>query len=360
MNNPTEHTLIEQMRITEFEVENRKALLSLTNDDVSALLSCRAVIEKNLDTIINSHYAKQIQIPEIALIIGDANTLEHLKIAQRRYILDLFSGVYDLDYVENRCRVGLIHKRIGVDPKLYLAGVLCLKESIGACIEKNILDKAQSVKIWEAMDRLLIFDVSLVFDTYIRTLVTEIETEKNKTEVYATSLEEKIRIRTRQLEDLAQIDPLTGLLNTRHLHETLTKILRNAESCRQPVSIVYIDVNDFKLINDTEGHQRGDEILQMVGKAIKGSARPEDFCFRYGGDEFCVILGNCTEQQAREIYVMSLQKRMLSVNISLSIGVAQTGTDIFIDGTQLIKNADEDMYISKAKHKAAKLKNFPK
>ena len=140
------------------------------------------------------------------------------------------------------------------------------------------------------------FDITLIFETYIRSLIIEVETAKAKSDQYALSLEEKVRERTEQLDKLAQLDPLTGLLNTRQLDEILTKTLRIAQRQKESITAVYMDVNDFKPINDREGHQRGDEVLQSVGQIIKGCARLEDYCFRYGGDEFFVILKNCTEQ----------------------------------------------------------------
>jgi len=103
------------------------------------------------------------------------------------------------------------------------------------------------------------------------------------------------------------------------LHEILTKVLRSAKRRQEMVSVVYIDVNDFKQINDVHGHQQGDEILQKVGQAIKICAREEDYCFRYGGDEFFVILNNCTEQQARDIYVVHLEQKMQDMGVSLNV-----------------------------------------
>jgi diguanylate cyclase (GGDEF)-like protein len=196
------------------------------------------------------------------------------------------------------------------------------------------------------------FDITLVFETYIRSLVSEIETAKAKSDSYAVTLEEKVRARTEQLNELARHDPLTGLLNTRDLNETLMKAMRSAQRQSQPITVVYMDINDFKIINDTNGHQRGDEVLQAVGYAIKGCARLEDYCFRYGGDEFFVILTNCTAQQARDIYITVLEKKIQVLNVSLSIGVAETGPTHFIAEALLIKQADEDMYLTKQGHKA--------
>jgi diguanylate cyclase (GGDEF)-like protein len=202
------------------------------------------------------------------------------------------------------------------------------------------------------------FDVTLIFETYIRSLIAEVETAKARSDQYALSLEEKVRVRTQQLDKLARLDPLTGLLNIRQLNEVLTTVLRSAERQHEATTVVYIDVNDFKIINDTHGHQQGDEILQTVSEAIKGCARVEDYCFRYGGDEFLVILKNCTEQQARDIYLVALEKKMCAVGVSLSAGLAQTGPEYFVDGMALIKRADENMYVFKKAHKAAKKENL--
>jgi len=354
MINPTDKTLIEQMRITEFDIEHRKMLISLTDADVASLISCKSTIEKYVDNIISDFYIQQTSIPEIALLIGDADTLNRLKAAQRRYILDLFSGLYDLEYVNNRCRIGLVHKRIGVEPKLYLSGVLCLKELLRISIDKHFTNEESRREARIALDKLLMFDVTLVFETYIRSLVTEIEAGKEKSDSYAIILEEKVRARTQQLDELSQHDSLTSLLNTRQLNKILMTALRGAQRQHQPISVVYIDVNDFKLINDTEGHQRGDEVLQSIGYAISGCARLDDYCFRYGGDEFFVILNNCTAQQARDIYVVALEKKMQEIGISLSIGIAETGPSYFIDEMLLVRQADENMYLCKQAHRAKK------
>lgn len=85
----------------------------------------------------------------------------------------------------------------------------------------------------QALDKLMMFDVALVFETYIRSLVAEIETSRNKSEQYARTLEEKVATRTRQLEELSRTDPLTGLLNRRYLDETLTRVLRSAQRRRE-------------------------------------------------------------------------------------------------------------------------------
>jgi diguanylate cyclase (GGDEF)-like protein len=351
----TDQTLLEQMRITEFDIEHRKTLFCFSDTDSKALLSCKSLLETNIDTLVEEFYRLQTSDAEISLLIGDADTLGRLRNAQRRYVLDLFSGVYDLEYVNNRLRIGLVHKRIGVKPKLYLSAIHTLKGLLHRTIYDSINSDTERRAVLTALDKLLLFDVTLVFETYIRSLLSEIETAKDKTEQYARSMEEKVKERTNQLEEMTRTDALTGLLNVRYLEETITSMLRSAQRRSEPLSLVYIDVNDFKLINDTNGHQRGDEILVIIAKAIRMISRVEDSCFRYGGDEFCIVLPNCREDQAREIYIHRLNEKISERldDITLSCGVVQTGPNEYLDPRALIRHADEKMYSNKQIHKGA-------
>ena len=348
----TDQTLLEQMRITDFEVDYRKTLFSLTEEDAHLLVKARTLIGVKIDFVVDQFYETQTSVPEIALLIGDADTLRRLRSAQRKYVNDLFGGFYNLEYVNNRLRIGLVHKRIGVEPKLYLAAVNTLHQLLIAMLHLTIPDAGQCEKTIAALTKLFMFDVSFVFETYIRSLVAEIEISKDKSESYARILEEK----TKQLEAVSRTDPLTGLLNMRLLTEMLTKEIRTAQRRAELVTMVYIDINDFKAINDGFGHQRGDEVLRAVASAISLVSRMEDYCFRYGGDEFCVILSNCSVEQAEEVYLSRLIEELhkREPDVSLSIGCAQTGPQEYVTALDLIHLADERMYAHKSECKRAK------
>ncbi|TCK08136.1 diguanylate cyclase (GGDEF)-like protein [Marinobacterium mangrovicola] len=350
----TDLTLLEQLRITEFEIENRQRLFMISDEDVRLIVEARSIVEAGLDALVDRFYDLQTSVPEIALLIGDAETLGRLRNAQKRYISDLFSGVYDIDYVNNRLRIGLVHKRIGVDTTLYLSAVYILKALLSDLLSEHIVDLNRRAKTLAALEKVFLFDITLVFETYIRSLLSEIETSRKKSEQYASSLEEKVKDRTRQLEQMARTDPLTGLFSVRYLDESLTRYLRAAERRLEPVSLVYIDVNDFKEFNDSQGHQRGDEILRAVGSAIRQVSRAEDGCFRYGGDEFCIILPNCDREQAQKNYCDRLVEELdkAEQNVVLSIGIAQTGPESYASATALIAQADSAMYQSKAEFKS--------
>ena len=342
----TEQTLLEQMQITEFEIDSRKQLVDLTDAEVELLKDYRATIEPDLDLIVEAFYNQQTQIPEVSLLIGDADTLGRLSNAMYHYVVDLFSGVYDEDYVNSRLRIGLIHKRIGVDTKLYLASIYQLKLLLCDHIRSSTDDQTMRDKRITALERLLIFDTSLVFETYIRGLISEIEISRQKSEQYARSLEETVRARTAELEHTARTDSLTGLLSVRYLHETLTRAIRSAERRKEPIALIYFDVNKFKAINDLQGHQRGDEVLRHIGDVLRSISRHEDCCFRYGGDEFCVVLPNCTQQQARDYFIARINETLerIEPDVSLSFGVVGAGIDEYPTPDQLIACADQAMY----------------
>jgi diguanylate cyclase len=202
-----EPSLLAQMNINDHEFERRKVFLDLGSDEIALLAGCRHFIEEEIEAIVDEFYRVQVSIEEITLLIGEAETLKRLHAAQRSYVLDLFSGRIDLDYVRNRLRIGLVHKRIGVEPKLYLSAVKTLKDILFSVLGHRVPDSAVLSKTCQALDKLLYFDITLVFDTYIRSLVGEVETAKGRVESYAESLELQVAERTRLLEEkVAQLE----------------------------------------------------------------------------------------------------------------------------------------------------------
>lgn len=156
-----------------------------------------------------------------------------------------------------------------------------------------------------------------------------------------------------RLQEMATQDPLTGLLNRRTLIETLNYVLYRARRRVEPVTLMYIDIDEFKLVNDTQGHNRGDTLLFNVAQAINCGTRPEDYAFRLGGDEFCIILANCTESQAKDIYAHRIANKLddLEVELSLSVGYAQADPDHELSPEELLQQADQSMYDAKRAQK---------
>lgn len=347
--NRIQRTLLEQMQISEFEIKGRMSLLNLDTEALALLASHKPIIEANLDDIVNSFYIKQTAVEEIALLIGDADTLKRLRAAQHTYVLDLFSGFYDIEYVNNRLRIGMVHKRIGVEPKLYLSAVSTLKQIITNTLSTHVEDKVVLSDTLLALDKLFYFDTTLVFDTYIDSLLSEIQSAKNRIEVYAKSLEKTVAERTQQLEQQARIDPLTNLYNQRAMQELMRTAMLSAQRHTAPLSLLYLDVDNFKNINDTKGHREGDEVLKQVSIILSQRSRETDLACRYGGDEFCIILPDCDIENAKVIAqnISDDLSQKYNNEITLSIGISQTGPIEFVSSDDLIRLADKKMYQAK-------------
>jgi diguanylate cyclase (GGDEF)-like protein len=354
MGKKTDESLLQQSRIDEFEIARRKELFGFTPSDAEALMNARPHILPELDAVVHEFYRRQTEIEDIALIIGDSETMRRLRIAQRRYIDDLFSGMYDEDYVNNRLRIGLVHKRIGVEPKYFLSAVSVLRAILHTAVEANLPDAARAARVNAALDKLLYFDTAFVFDTYIRSMLSEIESVKEGALRYARALEDKVAERTRELEMLSQHDALTGLLNRRAFAEALRREIARAKRASTPIAVLYIDIDDFKAVNDSRGHQKGDEALSMLADVLREASRENDLLARLGGDEFCAVLpgvdaGGANAFCTRFLEVLQERDRSLAV----SIGVCCTGPVEFDEPDALLHLADMRMYEEKGRHHAA-------
>ncbi|GEK58969.1 hypothetical protein CHL76_06695 [Marinococcus halophilus] len=149
-------------------------------------------------------------------------------------------------------------------------------------------------------------------------------------------------------------DPLTGLDNPRSFTYSLTKKLEQASKTKQAVSLLIIDIDHFKDINDQYGHAAGDDILRQLGAVLLEMVRPEDSVYRKGGEEFTIILFGCSGfraagiaeriRQRVEKYPFITEHRTL--NITVSTGVS-TFPDTAVEERELFKQADEALYQAK-------------
>ena len=164
-------------------------------------------------------------------------------------------------------------------------------------------------------------------------------------------------LRTRQnLRDLSIRDALTGLFNRRHLDETLSLELARAARSASPLSVVILDLDNFKRFNDTFGHDAGDMVLRALADAITGSIRQGDVACRYGGEEFMLVLpgagahqGSLLAERVRAA-VEGLRLDYAGEAIggfSASLGVA-TFPDCGDSAETLILAADRALYAAKA------------
>jgi diguanylate cyclase (GGDEF)-like protein/putative nucleotidyltransferase with HDIG domain len=147
-----------------------------------------------------------------------------------------------------------------------------------------------------------------------------------------------------ELARLSRVDALTGSLNRRGFAERAEAELAHAIRTGRPVSLLALDLDRFKQVNDTQGHSAGDEILCWVTATLRTSLRPLDAVGRLGGDEFAVLLPGTGESEARE--VADRLRRRLAERAPVSMGVAHFPVD-GADLDQLVRRADRRLYDSR-------------
>ncbi len=152
------------------------------------------------------------------------------------------------------------------------------------------------------------------------------------------------------LVNLAMRDQLTGLYNRHYLIEMANHRLARAMRQKVAVSVLILDVDHFKSINDNHGHTTGDIVLKSLADLLKQQCRQEDILARFGGEEFLIVFDECDEKNATQIAERIKQKiealQPANMTITASIGIAQlnTGKEGF---TELVKRADDSLYHAK-------------
>ena len=153
-----------------------------------------------------------------------------------------------------------------------------------------------------------------------------------------------------KLREQASHDSLTGLLNRRAGEIDLDVVLIQAQEKDAPFGLLMLDIDDFKAVNDTHGHPRGDDIIKTVADILMEQTRKTDKCIRWGGEEFIVILPFCDHKKATDI-AEKIRETMADVRfgnigqVTLSVGVTESGTDD--TPASILERVDQRLYAAK-------------
>jgi len=183
--------------------------------------------------------------------------------------------------------------------------------------------------------------------------------EKNLTVAALIKEKEELRrqleAKNEQLEQMAATDALTGVYNRRHFGRVLDQLFAEAQRYDKDLACVMIDQDGFKQLNDTFGHQVGDQLLVMAGKVISANMRRMDVAARYGGDEFVLLLPQASSEEAshaaarirEEFFQSSATLLRRKEGVTMSVGVSSLKTNRAATADQLVAQADAALYKSK-------------
>ncbi len=161
-----------------------------------------------------------------------------------------------------------------------------------------------------------------------------------------------------ELYESSNRDGLTGIYNRKYLVQKMIADLSFARRHRIPFSMLLFDIDHFKTVNDTYGHQSGDEVLKAVTRAVVQAVRTEDIVARYGGEEFAVIaqgtdaegarvLAERIRRQIAEQRVMTEDGSNTRIRVTASVGVTTVGPEVVTDSAEVISQADKNLYKAK-------------
>ncbi len=172
------------------------------------------------------------------------------------------------------------------------------------------------------------------------------------------ALEDGLMQANNQLEKLAMVDSLTGLLNRRAIYKFARGELERARRVSEPISVIFLDIDKFKEVNDQHGHLTGDEALKLIARIIKERSRAYDSIGRWAGDEFLIVLPGTTATDAEKVARRIIEGIFLTklalpkgglLSLSACVGVVtqtkMTGAVALLD--DLIQGADEALYRAK-------------
>ncbi len=254
-------------------------------------------------------------------------------------VLDYAAGLKKL--VSGRHAVCLLDYRLGKDDGLEL-----LREArvAGCTVPVVVLTADDSVEVEDAAMEAGAMDFLVKREIDVRVLERSIR--------YARKLGETME----RLNQLATRDGLTGLLNRREFERILEEEWQRSVRFERPFTLLLVDIDHFKQVNDTHGHQVGDEVLRHVASLLAGQLRSVDRVARYGGEEFAIIMveSGCGAAMERMQRICALLEDMpcivgekeLAVSVTLSAGVAEMSASL-PNAARLITLADKALYAAK-------------
>ncbi|MFJ9499630.1 putative bifunctional diguanylate cyclase/phosphodiesterase [Brevibacillus centrosporus] len=316
------------------EVLSQIQMINMTSKDLELIAKLRPVVVSQIDRITSSFYEAILDVDSLKQTVTKFTTVERLRQTLSNHLIEMFEGKIDSAFIEKRLKIAMVHQKIGLPPKWYMGSFQNLLNTLLQIIHEQSGILLETEGLREAVTKLLSFEQQIVLEAY--------ENQNRLEEQQAKAI----------IEYQALHDELTGLPNRRMFHQALSQAIERYREEPTPFAVFVMDIDRFKLINDSLGHTYGDRFLQEVSNRIRECAEGYPVTIaRLGGDEFTLILEYCEEPSLAAELAGKLVKAIevpyrLQNNdyyVSASIGIAIYPTHCASE-EDLLKNADTAMY----------------
>jgi two-component system cell cycle response regulator len=233
-------------------------------------------------------------------------------------------------------------------------------DALRLCSQVRSLDRTRNVPILAIADAdntaRLVRGLEIGVNDYLTRPIDKNELmARVRTQVRKKRYTERLRDNVQMSIEMAITDPLTGLYNRRYMESHIGTLVEQAATRGKPLTVLVLDIDYFKSINDTHGHDAGDDVLREFAIRIRKSIRGIDLACRYGGEEFVVVMPE-TDMAVATVVAERLRRRIASepfpiqqgartVDVTISIGLAALGRDD--NAARVIKRADQALYRAK-------------
>ncbi|MGC8482264.1 MAG: diguanylate cyclase [Thermodesulfobium sp.] len=327
----------------EFNLEDIYKKIQYNEIDLKRALNYFDIQEKDLDTLRNAlgiikdvpveffdqFYDHLLQFPETAKILNkDKDLIENLKLKQKFYFTNMLRANFDINYIKEKIKIGMVHYSLGVKEDYYIGAYSEYFYSLKKYVNQ-FLDRQLNIEFNHSLAKVMLLDINLTIKFYFFI--------KEEQEIFFRNLSEK--------------DPLTGIYNKRKFQEICDQSISESDRYKKELSFIFFDIDNFKKVNDTFGHDIGDVVLKEIANIVKREIRKSDYFARWGGEEFILILPETNINSA--LAVAEKIRKSIEVyefpvvgRVTVSIGV--TSRKFSEDYSDLFKRLDDAVYRAKS------------
>jgi len=231
---------LEILGLDERELQSRLAFFELTEEDLTLLASLKGFATTHTKEITEALYELILNHPESRTFFQDDATIKHVKQMQNNYFLGLFSGICDLNYVKDRLRVGVVHERIGMPPKLYIGAYRRYVHIITERLYKEFKqDPGKAAKAASAIRKIIFFDMALAIDTYIAAYLETMTRHQAALRELSTPV---IKVYDRIL-----LLPIVGTVDTQRAQQIMETIL--SRIIEEQAKVIIIDIAGVPVVD---------------------------------------------------------------------------------------------------------------